>query len=355
MTWRRRLALLPVCGAALVAAAAALGAAGCGAVLKPHAGQPLAPEAAAYVDSVFALMREHALAEGPVDWDLLRRETLYRAGGARQPKDTHGALQWALHRVNPHSFLMLPERWAQLEQSAHDRPPLPTGQLLYGDIAYMAVPGFLSLDSALTAEYALTGQQLIRSLSTRGACGWIIDLRRNSGGNMYPMLLAIGPLIGDGPAGFFRAGVGMISSWGYRDGAAWLGPDTLVRLPRGTIPVPALEAPVAVLTGPITASSAEGLVVAFKGVPRAVSFGAATAGFSTGNNGYRLSDGATVLLTELVLGDRLGREYGDRIRPDRSTGGALWNIFADPEDRITTAAAADWLRHTPACKNRPRR
>lgn len=344
----RRLSLLLLAGAAL----AAVGGTGCaGAFRSSRAGQPLAPEAAAYVDTVLALMREHALAERHVDWDSLKRETLYRAGGARDPRETHRALQWALHYVNPHSYLMLPEKWADMERQAHDRPSVPSGQMLAGGVGYIAMPAFVSQDSSLAAEYAVNGQRLIREQSAKGACGWVVDLRRNTGGNMYPMLVAIGPLLGDGPAGFFRAGAGMISGWGYGAGGnAWFGGDTMMRLPRTFAPVPPKEAPVAVLTGPMTASSAEGIVVAFRGVDRAISFGSPTAGFSTGNTGYRLSDGATVLLTELVFGDRLGREYGDKIRPDRSTGSILWNLFADPQDKMTTATAADWVRSRPECR-----
>ncbi|HEX9108640.1 MAG TPA: S41 family peptidase, partial [Longimicrobiales bacterium] len=321
-------------------------------VFHPSRGKPLAPEALVYVDSVFALMEEHALAEGPVDWPELHRETLYRAGGARTPADAHKALQWALQRVNPHSTLLLPDKWAELERRWREKPNYPTGRMLGGGIAYIALPAFASQMDELILQYALEGQHLLRTFRDSGACGWIIDLRRNSGGNMYPMLVAIGPLIGEGNAGFFRAGEGLIKPWGYAGGMAWLGSDTLVRLPRGRTPVPPIVAPVAILTGPLTASSAEAIVAAFSGLDRAWSFGSATAGFSTGNTGYRLTDGATVMLTELVLGDRTGREYGDRIRPDHTVGGAIWNMFADPEDPLTTTAAAMWLRHTDACRAR---
>lgn len=341
---RRALVLLVRLEIALLATQIAAG--GCASVSRR--GQPLSPEAAAYVDSVFVLMREHALAEGPVDWEALRRETMARAGGAQEPRQTHKALQWALKRVNPHSFLMLPERWAELERSEHERPPLPVGEMISGRIGYIALPRFFSQDHDLAADYSLAGQSLVRSLASKGACGWIIDLRRNSGGNMYPMLVAVGPLLGHGPAGFFRAGIGVIDAWGYSEGVAWIGTDTLARLPRGASPVPPLGAPVAVLTGPVTASSAEAIVVAFRGLSRAMSFGSRTAGFSSGNTGYRLSDGATVLLTELVLGDRTAEEYGDPIPPDRAVGGPLWNLFASPEDP-TASLAADWLRSRPEC------
>ena len=33
--------------------------------------------------------------------------------------------------------------------------------------------------------------------------GWIVDLRGNGGGNMWPMLAGIGPILGEGIAGYF--------------------------------------------------------------------------------------------------------------------------------------------------------
>ena len=333
---------------------AAGGAFGCGAVIHPSAGKPLAPEAAAYIDSVFVLMEEHELADGPIDWEQLHRETLYRAGGARTSDDTHKAVEWALRRVNPHSSLLLPDKWADMERRWREKPNYPTGRMLNGGIAYITLPGFASQMDELILQYALEGQQLLRTFRDSGACAWIVDLRRNSGGNMYPMLVAIGPLIGDGNAGFFRAGSGLIKPWGYARGVSWLGTDTVVRLPPSKPPVPTIVAPVALLTGPLTASSAEAIVAAFSGVANSRSFGSPTAGFSTGNTGYRLNDGATVMLTELVLGDRTGREYGQRIRPDFVVGGSIWNMFADADDPITTTAAAQWLRHTDECKARGR-
>jgi len=44
--------------------------------------------------------------------------------------------------------------------------------------------------------------------------GWIIDLRGNGGGNMWPMLAGIGFVLGDGPAGSFVLLDGSVQSDG---------------------------------------------------------------------------------------------------------------------------------------------
>src|SRR5690606_40666707 len=63
------------------------------------------------------------------------------------------------------------------------------GRLLPGGAAYLLVPGFAGGSHAHQVDFAETLQALIRSLDEAGACGWIVDLRRNSGGNLWPMLL----------------------------------------------------------------------------------------------------------------------------------------------------------------------
>ncbi|HEX5184099.1 MAG TPA: S41 family peptidase [Allosphingosinicella sp.] len=76
------------------------------------------------------------------------------------------------------------------------------------------------------------------------------------------------------------------------------------------------SAPLAVLIGPRTASSGEMSAVAFIGRARARTFGALSAGFTTANQAYPLSDGAMLVVTETTIRDRTGRDYAGPIRPD---------------------------------------
>ena len=70
-------------------------------------------------------------------------------------------------------------------------------------------------------------------------------------------------------------------------------------------------------------------------------FGAATAGLSTSNSLFSLSDGAVLALTVAVMADRTGRVYGDAIEPDEVVvGKRKRNIAEDP----AVLAASAWLR-----------
>lgn len=316
--------------------------------LPGHGTRPLSPEAVQYIDTALALVRGHVIASDSVDWLKLRRQTLRRASGARTPAQTHDALEWMVRKVNPHSRLVLPDFWLEVEEKIAKEPPLPQGHMLPWNIGYIALPGIFTGSSQIIQSYARTGQSLIRSYRDSAVCGWILDLREDNGGDLNPMLAAIGPLLGDGPVGFTRTGAGAITAFGYERGRVWVGADTTLRLPPAEV-TPTLTTPVAVLLGPRTASAGEAVAIAFRGVSRATSFGSSTAGFTTGNRSYPLSDGAFVIVTETVLGDRLAREYGGVLHPEVSTGPTWLNEFADARDVITVPAAMRWLRQQPDC------
>ena len=65
--------------------------------------------------------------------------------------------------------------------------------------------------------YAADVRRILTDLSAQNPKGWIVDLRGNTGGNMWPMLTGIGPILGDGTVGSFVAADGNIT-WFYQDG-----------------------------------------------------------------------------------------------------------------------------------------
>lgn len=50
--------------------------------------------------------------------------------------------------------------------------------------------------------------------------GWIVDLRGNGGGNMWPMIAGVGPVLGEGTAGAFVDPDDNVTLWGYANGAS---------------------------------------------------------------------------------------------------------------------------------------
>lgn len=137
-------------------------------------------------------------------------------------------------------------------------------------------------------QRAARWQQVIRSKDDGMRCGWIVDLRDNSGGNMWPMLLGMAPLlrtsvVNNEDVGSFETAQGP-ERWTLTATAVQRAGKSVLDFGQSGHVLRQPGAPVAVLFGPRTASSGEASVLAWRGRPQTRSFGQPTAGVSTGNN-----------------------------------------------------------------------
>jgi hypothetical protein len=322
--------------------------------------QALPPPSAAavrYVDAAVAIMQQHSLNRARVDWPSLRAQTLLHARGAVVPADAHLALRYALRELGDrHSYLQTPRAAGALLTTAVSNartgqaPIAPQGEVLEGQFGYLSVPGFAGGSAERQVAFAERLKEIIESSDITSTCAWILDLRSNSGGNLWPMLAGVGPLLGDGDGdgeigGSVYPDGRRVAVW-YRDGRAGFGDYVQLRV---TMPyrLRAKWPPVAVLIGPATASSGEVLAAAFRGRPNSLSFGAPTRGLSAGNRTFTLSDGAALILTVAATSDRTGRTYLGPLEPDRAIrrqGGD-----DDGSGDAVLDAALQWLRAQAAC------
>src|SRR5690606_13717711 len=97
------------------------------------------------------------------------------------------------------------------------------------------------------------------------------------GGNMWPMLAGLAPLLGDGVVGAFAPPAETPTRWWIDGGNAGSG-ERLQAASHYAVEIAGPTPIVAVLTGPRTASSGEAVAVAFRGHPGARSFGEPTHG-----------------------------------------------------------------------------
>src|SRR5436305_45545 len=93
---------------------------------------------------------------------------------------------------------------------------------LANGIGIVRLYGF-SGSSDETKLYAEAGRAKIRTLSAQGVCRFIIDLRPDVGGNMYPMIEAVGGLLDDGVLGTFENAAGKLNPWVLKDGKVTMG------------------------------------------------------------------------------------------------------------------------------------
>ncbi len=308
----------------------------------------ITPDAAAFLNNALDIMQQHSLHAQSVDWAELRTGAFKRAAGAFNPIDTYPALYWALVQLNdPSSRLRLPPGLypdqiallKQAEQEAAESAPrvaqsaptpspfasrgLPDGHIVTLDgrnFGYISLPRCSAKDNDGLLLYASDVRRILTELSAQGPKGWIVDLRGNGGGNMWPMLTGIGPVLGEGVVGYFVTADGNIP-WFYQDGKTGTRTATgleAVSLSLSDSPLRVTPmAPVAVLMDDGTASSAEAIAVAFHARPDTRFFGQHTAGKSTAAQGFHLDDGAELYLTTAIDADRTGKQFPDGLAPDQ--------------------------------------
>jgi C-terminal processing protease CtpA/Prc len=161
-------------------------------------------------------------------------------------------------------------RIVMLQPAAFSIVVLPTGRRLERGIGYLELPAIVGTPEQVQA-YATTAQRVIKELDRYRIDGWVVDVRRNTGGNMWPMLAGVGPIVGAGELGSFVFPAER-APWTYQAGQALIGSHVLAQVDqpynlRRQLP------PVAVLTSPLTTSSGELTALAFAGRPGARSFG----------------------------------------------------------------------------------
>lgn len=224
----------------------------------------------------------------------------------------------------------------------------PTGRRIstdQGGIGYIE----LSVESGDGELYPTLAQQVIREVDLQGACGWVIDLRRTHGGDIWSYIAAVGPILGDGQVGGFVYLDGRRELWKYQSGKVLWGEnkrdESLVEgmIYRLKNPMP----PVALLTSPATMAAGELAVVTFQGRRNVRTFGEPTGGSPFLVFHTRLSDGSFIGVSGAFSMDRTGHIYDGPISPNETVQ-TDWTIIGSDRDPVLLAAQK-WLLSQPAC------
>lgn len=332
------------------------------AIVPRSAAAPIPPALAEAIE----IIRASALDGERLDWDALGAEIVSRLGeDATAEAYRLGALE---AYADPHASYLSAEQmhaWqtappAEPDAPVEDEPPVqpevqpavpaaPWGELLPGGVGYLGLPPCTTGEPEQLQAYARTLRELIVSLDARGATAWVVDLRLNGGGNMWPMLAGLAPLIGDGPAatsaGRAPGGGPAVVTTGLEGEDAWLddggGRSTQFTLAwdgPGVGPAQA-RSRIGVLLGPWTMSSGELVAVALASRAGTRSFGEPTAGLTTATGFFPLSDGSALVLPVSRMATVGGPAIVGPIQPDEAAPFGDWPRVDDEPVR----AALQWL------------
>lgn len=182
---------------------------------------------------------------------------------------------------------------------------------------YIKVDGFSGSREEGVQLATSIQQRIMQQYQHNGVMHWIVNLSDNGGGNMWPMICGLGPLLGEGTHGHFINPDGSDIPWGYQNGASWIG-ESKTNLVEVSNPFSLAATPskIAVVIDAPTASSGEATAIAFKGLDNVKFFGQPSCGLSTANQTFTLTDGSRFFLTVSVMADRDKTPFGRAVPVD---------------------------------------
>ncbi|RYY26527.1 MAG: hypothetical protein EOP62_10425 [Sphingomonadales bacterium] len=329
-------------------------------------------DSSALIESAIKQVKAMAWRRDKVDWPILEARARAEAAKARDGVDILSAYEMLLDGLGDnHSFVNVSadRRAAFKARHGHEfdsgrvhkaslsklytrRSPDGIRHAIGKLYALRVLIPFVTGGGAPASAYAdkLYGHFVANS----AACGYIVDIRGNAGGNGWAMVTGLTALLGDGfgtpapgapesamPFARIAGGKAIVNYGAYKDTAmfelaAWK-------------PLPALaQAPVAVLIDDIVGSSGEMTAIAFKGRSATRFFGQQSYGVASENEGFVLPDDTNIVVTTGMMRDRGGRTYPEGVPVDVTVMPGEGSA-KDPDDAVVEAAKA-WLGKQRACR-----
>jgi len=169
-----------------------------------------------YLNAALDIVEQHSVMRREVSWEPLRRQAYERAKTALSPSQTYDATRFVLSALGDHhSGLIEPELAAKLAEFTTADSPSPQGKILSGRIGYVLAPPVVAASQETIDGSASRLHHIVQDIGAQHPRGWIVDLQTNTGGNMWPMLAGLGPILGEGALGGFLDVDNVEVPWSY--------------------------------------------------------------------------------------------------------------------------------------------
>ncbi len=287
-----------------------------------------------FLGEVSGIIKNNSIVTAEIDWKsydsniALLSKNIYAIDSCKPVLDY--IISTLRKKGDLHSFFVYPSVVKELHSEV-SQTQYVQARLIDTDIGYIKVPAIASFNTQVNDGFRDTIQQLIKKLDTENTItGWIVDLRHNTGGNMWPMIAGLNALIKDGVAGYWVSPKNKKSKW-YSSGRSMIGTGKFYKIKK-------LSSPIAVLINSFTASSGEMTAISFLGLSNVKTFGQPSAGYTTSNTTFPLSNGTILQLATLYVADRRKKIYKDKIIPDMLINPGSKN----PDESLE--AAKNWLQ-----------
>lgn len=261
---------------------------------------------AGYVRHCVKLLDRDGLYADSPEWEAKKKEVLASAKTITTLEEAHACVQEAGYVAGgKHTFIQAPvaDKTTYVEQA-------PEVKMQEDGILHIVIPAHNGVKVSDSLYIHTVFDFLQDHLDAKGV---IVDLRDNTGGNMYPMITAVSPLLPNGIILKFKSRDKTTPiTLEYVVKSCQLAPDNIDRIPSST--------PVAILTNGMTGSSGEATLLCFRGLDNVRTFGAPSAGYASGNVTHILADGYLLAITRSCDVARTGEVFcNDPIDPDVAT------------------------------------
>lgn len=180
---------------------------------------------------------------------------------------------------------------------------------------YIRINSVTGENKELLHHYIENINSQFRQYDKKGNRNWVIDLRHNSGGNFWPMFLALYPLLGDGNFGAFENPDGTVNQWLLKAGTVYQDQLPVISVNKNMQLKTSIHK-IFILTGAYTASAAEALVIAFKGRANTTVIGLPTYGATSTTITIRLGPERNLVIANGYMLDRCGKRQTGAVIPD---------------------------------------
>jgi len=268
-----------------------------------------------YVRHCVHLLSREALYADSEEWSVKKKEVLSSSKNISTMDEAHSLVEDAAKVAGgKHSFLAPPVK----DTTSYDEVP-PEVEMLDEGIIHIMLPAHTGVKVSDSLYLHTVFDYLQAHLDAKGV---IVDLRGNTGGNMYPMIASVSPLLPDGIILKFKSRKNtMPISLELVTKSYDISSSAIGKFPSTT--------PVAILTDYRTASSGEATLLCFRGLDNVKTFGGPSAGYASANMSHTLADGYLFAITTSCDVARTGEVFcDDPIEPDLSTETPLEDAVA---------------------------
>lgn len=271
-------------------------------------------KASQFIDELGVVISENSLVANEIDLDGLLSLGKYFVSADSSVEAAHAVADFLINKLEDgHSRLMRAEdyrNWKfQLSSTAWVQ-----GEMI-DDMAYIEIPGFRSGNNKQVTTYVNKLRALINDLANKEPQGWIIDLRKNTGGNAFAMIAGLSSFYSMETVAWMTYPDQSQKPISLKKKSVWF--DGKVQAKGGRNVKYKIDQPkVAVLIGTESASAGELLAITLKSLSNVKVFGQQTAGYTTNRELFALSNGSALFLVTSYYSDVFGKTYQKGLEPE---------------------------------------